>query len=129
MIRWKTVGIVVMVGLGTFLLYRLAEGPKTILKEVFAVGWGGVALLTSLRTDARGWMEKERRVRLNLHPLVQVALAAALLALAALATEWQQAEPLDWIYWLVALFSLPTYRAGFRWARDRLAGKIVNEKG
>jgi uncharacterized membrane protein len=127
--RWKMIGIIVVVGLGTIVLYRLAEGPKILLKEVFALGWGGIALLTSLRTDASGWMDKERRVSLNLHPLVQVSLAVILLGLAALATDWEHAAPHDWIYWLVALFTLPTYRPGFRWLRLRLAGNQSDEKG
>ncbi len=122
--RWKIIAVIAAIGLGTVVLYQLAEGPKILTKEVFALGWGGIALLTSLRTDASGWMDKERKVSLKLHPLVQVLMAGILLGLAALATDWERASPNDWIYWLVALFTLPTYRPGFHWVRVRLAGKV-----
>jgi hypothetical protein len=121
--RWKIIGVIVAIGLGTAVLFQLAEGPKTLNKEVFAIGWGGITLLTSLRTDASGWMDKERNISLNLPPLVQVLLAGILLGLAMLATEWNHASPQDWIYWLVAFFTLPSYRPGFHWLRVRLAGK------
>jgi hypothetical protein len=122
--RWKIIAVIAAIGVGTFVLYQLAEGPKIRYKEVFALAWGGITLLTSLRTDASGWMDKERNVSLNLHPLVQVAMAGILLGLAALATDWERASPNDWIYGLVALFTLPTFRPGFRWVRVRLAGKV-----